>query len=185
MVLFVAAVLLIVTTGVTDPSSITLTIDPPHIVTVLVPDRYHLQLTLPVPISPHAESVRFRPRMGRLKMLCTVISTTEQPEGAPAAAEHEQLQEETTPVTAAAQGHQQLQEDATAAAEVENTQSTAAGSTQKQQCADAAGPGAARLQQQHRADQATAAKPGGRVQAVGQPQKAKAPVPETRCGGQA
>jgi hypothetical protein len=148
----------IVTTGVTDDSSITVEIDPPHLVTVLVPDRYHLQLTLPVPISRDAEIVRFRPRMGRLGMLCTVISTTEEaePEAAPAAAEHEQLQEE--PRSAAA-------------AQVQ------------QECADAARSGAGRRQQQQRADQAAAAKPARQVKALGHP--GKAVVPENRCDEQA
>lgn len=170
------------TTGVTDDSLITVEIDPPHLVTVLVPDRYHLQLTLPVPISRDAEIVRFRPRMGRLRMLCTVISTTEEPEGAPVAGKHGQLQEE--PKTAAA-GHQQLLDDATAATAAETTQSTAAGSTQELKCADAAGSGAGRRQQQQLADQATDAKSARQVQALGQGQKAKAAVAKTRCGEEA
>jgi hypothetical protein len=100
LILFVAAVLLlycavlccaVVTTGVTDHTSVNVVIDPPHEVTVQVPDRYHLQLTLPVPISPYAEGVRFKRRTGKLAMLCTVVSTTQEP--AAAAQEHEQLQD--------------------------------------------------------------------------------------------
>jgi hypothetical protein len=150
----------VVTAGVLGAGSIVVSIEPPHVVTVLVPDRYHLQLTLPVPISSHAESVRFQRRTGKLAMLCTVASTTEGP-----AAE---------------------QDDATAAKTTQPAAAAAAGSMQELECADAACSGTDRCQQQQHAGQAATAQPSGQGQAKGQPHSAgAAQAAETRCGEQA
>jgi hypothetical protein len=156
----------VVTTGVTDVGSIVVAIEPPNTVTVLVPDRYHLQLTLSVPISIHAESVRFKRRTGKLAMLCSVVSTTE----GPAAAEAE---------------HEQLQDDAEAAAEPMHQ--SAAGATLEQECAEP-GSGAVdhqQQQEQHADPAAAAAKSGGQM-VPSKPMDPKgAAAACIRCGQQA
>jgi hypothetical protein len=48
-------------------------IEPPQIVTVTVPNRYHLQLRLAVPIAKRAERVSFRTKSSKLNMWCRCV----------------------------------------------------------------------------------------------------------------
>jgi hypothetical protein len=56
--------------GVSTAQEISVRIEPPHTVTVTVPRRYQLVLTLAVPIAPRAEKVTFRSKAAKLLMTC-------------------------------------------------------------------------------------------------------------------
>jgi hypothetical protein len=63
--------------GVTSASSINVHIIPPNAVTVDVPHRYHLRLQLAVGIHCKADSVKFKPRTGKLTVNCRVLTAAE------------------------------------------------------------------------------------------------------------
>jgi hypothetical protein len=63
--------------GVASASDITVRIEPPHVLHVVVPQRYCLALELAVGIDAAADSVRFRKKTGKLTMYCRVVSTGE------------------------------------------------------------------------------------------------------------
>jgi hypothetical protein len=129
-------------------------------------------------ISHPAEDVCFKRRTSMLAMLCTVVNTAEQP----AAAEAEAAPPAPAALASPPAGSELSQKYATAAAEPTQP---AAGSSQEQECADAASSGAGRQQQKQHVDQAAAAKPGWQVKAREQSQDAKAAAAEIRCGEQA
>ena len=158
-----------------DVSSITVTIEPPDTVTVLVPDRYHLQLHLSVPIGPHADSVRFKRRTGKLAMLCTVLSDSEAAAAAAAAAASAAsaaTQQKRAKAAAAETGSQQDPlhgEPQDAAQHVQHVQQT---SRQQQPAGNSSSAHAPQQQQQQQQDTPTGSQqqqqqaPGGQQQAV-------------------
>jgi hypothetical protein len=61
--------------GVSTASEISVRIEPPHSVTVTVPRRYQLVLTLAVPIAARAEKVLFKSKAARLLMTCRCVGS--------------------------------------------------------------------------------------------------------------